>query len=91
MGGYRPQHFMKYHETHFIVAPSRADAKRRAMRDFAPQLDIAHRDNALDVDELLDIASHIPHHHIVLTPTDKTEKIIYSCGFQLLPPKESCL
>jgi hypothetical protein len=81
LGGSKPAEFFEYHKSDFVVAGSQMGAMSRAKSKFNVDFDDKHVDNALDIDNCININKELDGYKIYLTEltdTDesKTNKII---------------
>jgi hypothetical protein len=71
LGGSKPDEFFEYHKSGFVVAGSQMGAMSRAKSKFCVDFEDKHVDNALDIDNCLNVNDEINGYKIFLTPIDQ--------------------
>jgi hypothetical protein len=82
LGGYDPSDFSERHRNVFVVAPTLAAAKSRAIKA-AKGWDALHRDDMYEAEQAfaLDDSARGERLHIHLTPSALTRPIAFSCDY----------
>lgn len=83
-GGYRPESFMEFHETGFLVADSVRGAKDAARAKLLKGMDSVHTDDAFDIDDCIAI-SQVGGLHVHLTKTHEPDEMLLSNGLHIIP------
>mgnify|MGYP006298860943 CR=1 FL=1 len=84
LGAYRPGAFLEVHDNTFVVAGSKAEAKRRAKQELLQGLVSVHTDDLFAVDDCLRL-NRVGRYHVGLEPTDAPSTLEPHSRYQPLP------